>query len=138
MSATEIRETLTEVRDAVAVPPVDRLAFARRVRAERRRRTAGRVLVAGAAASVVAVGASLWAVQSRDPQVLSPSRPPSTRPPPPRSLWSRSVAGSASSTGRATEARRRASRSRRCSAARSTESRSCASPQRAVGWSWCR
>lgn len=54
MTRTEIREALAEVRDATEVPAVDRVDFQRRVRAERRRRTAGRVLVAGAAAAVVA------------------------------------------------------------------------------------
>jgi hypothetical protein len=59
MSTTEIREALTEVRDAVDVPVVDRLAFERRVRAQRRRRTAGRVLVVGTVAAGVAVAAAV-------------------------------------------------------------------------------
>ena len=44
MTVTEIREALTEVRDATPVPHVDRLSFERRVRAERRRRTTGRAM----------------------------------------------------------------------------------------------
>lgn len=73
MSDTEIRESLTAVRDAVVVPPVDRLAFERRVRAERRRRTAGRVLVAGAvAASVAAVAVVGVSVLSRAPAPPTP------------------------------------------------------------------
>jgi hypothetical protein len=57
MTSTEIRETLTEVGHAVEVPPVDALAFQARVRVERRRRTAGRSVLAGAAAAAVAVAA---------------------------------------------------------------------------------
>jgi hypothetical protein len=74
MTVTEIRRALTEVRDAAPVPPVDRLAFERRVRAERRRRTTGRSLVAAAAAVVVG-SAGLWAVQSQDraPSSLQPA-----------------------------------------------------------------
>jgi hypothetical protein len=59
MTGTEIREALTEIRDAVPVPPVDQVAFRARVRTERRRRTTGRALaaVAGlAAASAVVTG----------------------------------------------------------------------------------
>lgn len=59
MTPTEIRSALTEVRDATEVPVVDRVAFQRRVRAERRRRTAGRTVVAGAAAAVVVAGVAL-------------------------------------------------------------------------------
>jgi hypothetical protein len=55
MSATEIREALTEVRDAIEVPAIDRLDFQRRVRGERRRRSAERVLV-GAAGAPAATG----------------------------------------------------------------------------------
>lgn len=73
MTDTEIREALTEVRDAVVVPPVDRLAFERRVRAERHRRTTGRTLGASAAAAVVVAGAALWAVQSRGPEAPDPT-----------------------------------------------------------------
>ncbi|MFC4787041.1 hypothetical protein ACT8ZV_21375 [Nocardioides sp. MAHUQ-72] len=57
MTSTEIRDALTEVRDAVEVPPVDEVAFRARVRAERRRHVGGRALLAGAAAAVLAVGA---------------------------------------------------------------------------------
>lgn len=56
MTTTEIREALTEVQHAVDVPPVDQVAFRARVRAERRRHLAGKTLLAGAAAAVVAVG----------------------------------------------------------------------------------
>lgn len=59
MTPTEIRTALTEVRDTTAVPGIDRVAFRRRVRDERRRRTAGRVLVAGAAVAVVVAGVAL-------------------------------------------------------------------------------
>ncbi len=59
MTTNEITETLTEVRDAVVVPPVDELAFQRLVVRERRRRTTGRVLVASAAAVVLAAGVGL-------------------------------------------------------------------------------
>lgn len=59
MTTTEIRETLHEVREAVEVPPVDRVAFQRRVRVERRRRTTGRVAVAGVAAAAVVAGVAL-------------------------------------------------------------------------------
>ncbi|GAA1156283.1 hypothetical protein [Nocardioides aquiterrae] len=57
MTTTEIRSALTEVRDAVDVPPVDEVAFRARIRAERRRQRGGRVLAAGAAAVVVAAAA---------------------------------------------------------------------------------
>lgn len=68
MSATEIREALNEIHAAVDVPPVDRVAFERRVRAERRRRTAGRVVVATAvAASVATVAGVSVSVLNRDP-----------------------------------------------------------------------
>ena len=61
MTATEIRETLTEIGHAVDVPPVDEVAFRSRVRAARRRRTAGRALAAGVAAAAVASVALVWA-----------------------------------------------------------------------------
>lgn len=72
MTLTEIREALTEVRDAVEVPPVDRVAFQRRVRAERRRRTSGRVLVAGAAAAVVVAGVALAGIGTGDERRVDP------------------------------------------------------------------
>ncbi len=72
MTATEIRETLAGIGDAVEVPPVDEVAFRSRVRAARRRRTAGRALVAGAAAAAVASVALVWAPGS--PQGVDPSR----------------------------------------------------------------
>jgi hypothetical protein len=56
MTTTEIREALTEVQQALEVPPVDQVAFASRVRTERRRHLAGRGVLAGAAAAVLAVG----------------------------------------------------------------------------------
>jgi len=58
---TEIRTALAGIRDAVEAPPVDRIALQARVRAERRRRTTGRVaaaLVSAAAVTVTAVGVS--------------------------------------------------------------------------------
>lgn len=61
MTRTEIQTALTEVGQAVAVPPIDRVDFQARVRAERRRRTTARALAAtGVAAAVVtAVGVAL-------------------------------------------------------------------------------
>lgn len=70
MTLTEIREALTEVRDATEVPVVDRVDFQRRVRAERRRRTAGRVLVAGAAAAAVAAVAGIAGGLGGDDRVV--------------------------------------------------------------------
>lgn len=52
---TQIREALTAVRDSVEVLPPDDLAFASRVRAERRRRAGGRAVVGLAAAAAVGV-----------------------------------------------------------------------------------
>lgn len=75
MTTNEITETLTEVREAVAVPPVDELAFQRLVGRERRRRTTGRVLVASAAAVVLAAGVGL-AVQLDEPDQVSPAGTP--------------------------------------------------------------
>jgi hypothetical protein len=72
MTDTEIREALTEIRQAVDVPSVDVVAFRARVRSERRRRTAGRTLVATAAAATVAVGATLWAVHAGEPPAVTP------------------------------------------------------------------
>ncbi|WP_244929963.1 hypothetical protein [Nocardioides sp. W7] len=69
---TEIRTALTEVRDAVEAPPVDRVALQVRVRAERRRRTTGRAaagLLGVAAASVAVVGLAA---------VLRDTSPPTT------------------------------------------------------------
>jgi len=87
MTGTEIREALTEVRDAVEVPVVDRVAFQARVRSERRRRTAGRALAATAAAAVV--GVAVWAVQPGDtprtddaPPVAVDSNPSAPAPAP--------------------------------------------------------
>ena len=53
MSTTEIREALLAIERAVEAPPVDHVAFQARVRAERRRRNAGRALVGVAAAAAV-------------------------------------------------------------------------------------
>ena len=72
MTSTEIRETLAGIGDAVEVPPVDEVAFRARVRAARRRRTAGRALVAGVAAAAVASVAFLWAPGAQ--QGVDPSR----------------------------------------------------------------
>jgi hypothetical protein len=69
MTPLDIRESLTEIRDAVAVPPVDTTRFDRRVRRYRRTlrlRRAG--LAAGAAAAVVASVAIV-------PHVLPQSEP---------------------------------------------------------------
>jgi len=75
MSATEVRETLMAVRDAAVVPTVDQVAFARRVRAERRRRTAARVAVATAVAASVAtvagVGVSALTRESAPPTAVA-------------------------------------------------------------------
>lgn len=60
MTATEIRETLNVIGHAVDVPAVDEVAFRARVRAERRRRTAGRAVAAGVAAAAVAALALVW------------------------------------------------------------------------------
>lgn len=59
MTNTEIHEALEAVGQAVAVPPVDRVAFQARVRVVRRRRAATRVVLAGAAAAVLAGGVVL-------------------------------------------------------------------------------
>ena len=75
MTTNEITETLTEIRDAVVVPPVDQVAFQRLVVRERRRRTTGRVLLASAAASSLAAGVGL-AVQLDAPDEASPMGTP--------------------------------------------------------------
>lgn len=64
MSQTEIRAVLTEIHQAVEVPPVDRVAFQTRVRGARRRRTTGRALLGAAAA--VALAASAWELAGVD------------------------------------------------------------------------
>ncbi len=56
MTTTEIRDALRAVEQAVDVPPVDRVDFQARVRAERRRRTAGRALIGVAAAAALVAG----------------------------------------------------------------------------------
>ena len=61
MTRSDITEALSEVRDSVDVPSIDQVAFQRLVVRERRRRTTGRVLVAGAAATVLAAGVGLAA-----------------------------------------------------------------------------
>ncbi|MCW2844669.1 MAG: hypothetical protein JWN22_2585 [Nocardioides sp.] len=74
MTSTEIRETLTEVGQAVEVPPVDAVAFQARVRAARRRRTAGRTAVATVAAASFVVAATAvvdLAGEPDSPQVTS-------------------------------------------------------------------
>jgi len=53
MTTTEIREALLAIEQAVDVPPADQVAFQARVRAERRRRNAGRTLIGVAAAAAV-------------------------------------------------------------------------------------
>lgn len=59
MTPTDLSTALTDVRDAADVPPVDRVAFQARVRAHRRRRTAGRVALATTAAGVAAAAAAV-------------------------------------------------------------------------------
>ena len=76
MNATEIRETLESVSDAVAVPEPDPLAFQRRVTSARRRRTAGRLAGAVAAVVVVASGAAV-ALGGEEPAHRSDPAPPS-------------------------------------------------------------
>jgi hypothetical protein len=80
MTSTEIRDALTEVRDAVEVPAVDEVAFRARVRAERRRYRGGRALAAGAAvvalvAGGVGVGQLAGLQGSRDAAPASGSTP---------------------------------------------------------------
>jgi hypothetical protein len=57
MNHTQIRESLTEVHDAVQVPPIDDEAFAGRVRRARRRRHARRAVVGATAVAAVAAAA---------------------------------------------------------------------------------
>lgn len=67
MTTNEITATLTGIRDALEVPPVDQVAFQRLVVRERRRRTTGRVVVgAVAAAAVVVAGAATGLLPDRD------------------------------------------------------------------------
>lgn len=57
MTITDISEALHQVGAATQAPAIDRVAFERELRSQRRRRTTGRVAVAGlAAAAVAAVG----------------------------------------------------------------------------------
>jgi hypothetical protein len=75
---TEIRTALTGVRDAVEAPSLDRVAVQARVRAERRRRTTGRVAVAiggVAAAAVAAVGLSVVLEDTAPPTTDAAARP---------------------------------------------------------------
>jgi len=62
MSLTELRDTLSSVSDAVAVPVPDAAAFERRVTGLRRRRTATRVAGAVAAVAVISGGSMLTLV----------------------------------------------------------------------------
>lgn len=77
MSPTDLTTALNEVRDAVEVPPVDRVAFQARVRAERRRRTttraAGAVAGLAATAAVVAGGAHLSLGDGATPVASAPT-----------------------------------------------------------------
>lgn len=59
MTRTDITTALSEVRDAVEAPPVDRVAFQARVRAERRRRTTGRAGTALAGVAAVSLVAAM-------------------------------------------------------------------------------
>jgi hypothetical protein len=70
VNATEIRETLHEVSDAVAVPRPDALSFRRAVRAQRRRRARTRTVVAAGLAAAVAAVAGLVG-----PQLSTPGGP---------------------------------------------------------------
>jgi hypothetical protein len=82
MTTTEIREALSAIEQGVDVPPVDQVAFQARVRAERRRRTAGRTLVGvAAAAAVVTTGVAVNAIVD-EPQSSPVTGPagPSTEP----------------------------------------------------------
>ena len=72
MTPTEIRTALTDVRDAVEVPVADRVAFQAWLRAERRRRTAGRVALCGAAAVVVVAGVALAGLGRGDDRRVDP------------------------------------------------------------------
>jgi hypothetical protein len=78
MTPTDLSTALTEVRDAVEAPPADRLAFHARVRAERRRRTAGRaaIALAGAAAAASVVGGVLQVLPEEEgtPVATTPPR----------------------------------------------------------------
>jgi hypothetical protein len=82
MSTTEIRETLHEVATAVPAPPVDRVAFHRELRRQRRSRAAMRLAVAGvSAAAVVVAGTAIAAlrtdgiVREGSPATPAPSGP---------------------------------------------------------------
>jgi hypothetical protein len=73
MTPTDVRQALTEVREATDVPVVDRIAFQRRVRSERHRRTLGRAAAAtGAAAAVVSVVALAGGVGLGDDRRVDP------------------------------------------------------------------
>jgi hypothetical protein len=88
MTSTEIRETLTEIAHAVEVPGVDEVAFRSRVRSEQRRRTAGRMLVAGVAAAAVVSATAMATLEfgegSHDGSRVADSGPsePGIRPAP--------------------------------------------------------
>ena len=56
MSTTEIRDALHEIGTVVTAPPVDRLAFQREVRRQRRSRAAARTALVGCAAAALLVG----------------------------------------------------------------------------------
>ncbi|WP_182524563.1 hypothetical protein [Nocardioides dongkuii] len=82
MSTTEIRETLSAVRDAVAPPPPDHLAVRARARAERRRRASFRSAVAlsGAAAAAVAAVGVVGLVRDAPPRATAPAAGPVAEP----------------------------------------------------------
>jgi hypothetical protein len=72
---TDLRETLTEIRDGVAVPPIDHAAFEARVRHHRRRRRTAQAAVGALAVAVVAMATvAVPAVLHDD------DRPPITTP----------------------------------------------------------
>lgn len=77
MTRTQLREALAAVADATPTPEIDRLAFQRLVRHERRRRHVARAaLAAGVAAAVVAASAA-WApfVRDDDTPDVAPAAP---------------------------------------------------------------
>jgi hypothetical protein len=79
MTPTRIREALHDVRDSVAVPPPDELAFRQHVRRARRSRTTRRTLVAAAAVAAVGVGPALWSARPAGSPAdgMQPASPPS-------------------------------------------------------------
>ena len=75
MTDHDLTSTLTAVRDAVPVPPIDELAFRARVREARRRRTAVRAVTAAAAVAAVGAGLGLLAPWSGTGPSTDPAGP---------------------------------------------------------------